>query len=572
MHEAREANTRWAALVGVVSALLVMLVTRIAAVPVAEWGSNGSAWAEHRGRLAWLIALRQNAEADSPLGPLELLRSLESGFPAGLYLFGVGLEPALGPTAEALAWSGLLWLLPLGWGVGAVAAALGHRRSLLPVGALAVLLVPAIPASALRYYFDLPMTALIWASAGVLATWPTGRGGAVAGLLAGLACVVKWTALPFVLPIWLGLTIAQRAGGGPPPRSASGRGVAAAVVALALVVGLYLAAVGGENSLLAMAEEARVGGRSGGVGGLFASTLLGLLSPQPELGARLIFYPVTTVAGVLSPLGTLVLAVGLAAWWVRGRSGWALVLTVALGHAAVLLLLVRPVDERFVLTGIPVLVIAAVLGWQGLAPRARRTVAGFGVGGLLLVAADAHLGWPPLGAPAAEIKAIAGGGPIASQTLRLRGLGMASSFQGRGWYRRDDVPAAREELREATWAWLVACGVETVRSPVGGPTIHAEGDQQWFGYRSALAVWRGEPGNPAPRGLGCEGFVSGAGTVWLAQATDAGNQRPPPCPVDADWSLLDVIEDPGGGPGVAVWSSLGAARCGDLGGTRVSPR
>ena len=566
MDSAREVSTRWAVLTGVSGALLALLAARLRAVPVAEWGSNGSAWAEHRGRLSWLLSLRQNAGVDDPLGPAELLRSLESGFPAGLYLFGVALEPLAGPAAEAVAWAGLLWLIPLAWGVGAVAAWLGGRRSLLPVGALAVLLVPAIPASALRYYFDLPMTALIWASAGVLVGGRWGGGGALAGLLAGLlgglACLVKWTALPFVLPIWLGLALARPAEG----RRVSWGAVIAAGGGLVLVVGAYLLAVGGENSLLAMAEEARVGPKSGGLGGLIVSSLIGLASPQPELGARLLFYAGTTVAGVLSPLGATLALGGLVAWWRQGRLGWPLLAVVIGGHAAVLLLLVRPADERFVLTGIPVLVVAAVLAWQGLAPRVRARVGVFVVSALLLVAADAHLGWPPLGAPAADIKAIDGGGPIASQTLRLRGLGMASSFQGRGWYRRDEVPPVRAGLRRATWAWLVACSPEIVRAAVDGPTIHEEGDQQWFGYRSALAAWRGEPGGLAFRGLGCEGPVGRARTVWLTRAIESGNQLPPPCPEDADWTMLDVIEDPGGGPGVAAWSGVGAARCEDLGG------
>ena len=77
------------------------------------------------------------------------------------------------------------------------------------------------------------------------------------------------------------------------------------------------------------------------------------------------------MAGVLSPLGATLALGGLVAWSRQGRLGWPLLAVVIGGHAAVLLLLVRPADERFVLTGIPVLVVAAVLAWQGLAPRVR---------------------------------------------------------------------------------------------------------------------------------------------------------------------------------------------------------
>ncbi len=562
MEQSSEARRRWAALLGGAAALWAMLAHRLAETPVAEWGSNGTAWAEHAGRLSWLVALRQNATTDDPLGPLALLRAMESGFPAGLYLVGVALEPVVGASAEAVAWTGLLWLPLLAWGVGAVAAALGARRSLGAVAALGVLMVPALPASALRYYFDLPMTALVWASAGAIVCWPRPAGGLLAGLLAGAACVVKWTALPFVLPIWLGLALSRRDDGG--ARGTSLAALAVATATLGLVVGGYLAAVGGDNSLLAMADEARVGAQTGGVGGLFASTLRGLFSLQPEPGARLLFYLGTTVAGVLSPLGAGLLLAALVGWWRGGRAAWPLVAATVLGHAAVLFLLVRPADERFVLTGLPALVVVASLGWQGWTPTARRRFAVVAMAAMGAVAGDAHLGSTPLGRPAVELQVVPGGGPIASQTLRLRGLGMASSFQGRGWYRRDEVPAARAALREATWRWLLACGAPGVRVAIDAPTVHDEGDQQWFGYRSALADWRGEPGQFALSGFGCEEAVERAGAVWLQPSTRAGNQQPPPCPADADWALIDVVEDPDGGAGVAAWSAVGAGDCAAL--------
>ncbi len=558
MEPRREGTVRGAALLAGVVALGAMLARRLLAAPVAEWGSNGSAWAEHAGRLSWLAALRQNGSAEHPLGPAALLAKMESGFPAGLYLAGAALEPVFGPTAEAVAWAGPLWLIPLAAGVGAVAAALGGKRSLAPAAALAVLLVPSLPAASLRFYFDLPMTALVWASIGILALRPTPAGGVASGLVAGLACAVKWTALPFVLPLWSGLALARRPDG---RRGAGGAAFVGACVALAAFVAAYLAAVGPENSLLAMADEARVGPAGGGVGGLFASTLRGLFTLQPEPLARLVFYGVTTVTGVLSPLGALALAAGGAAWWRAGRPAWPLPAAAIAGHAAVLFLLVRPADERFVLTGLPTAVVAAVIGWDRLAPVLRRRFGVSVVATMLLVAADAHLGAPPLGWPSGERQALPGGGPIASQTLALRGLGMASSFQGRGWYRIDDVPPARAALRDATWAWLLACDPTTVRLGIDEPTVHDEGDQQWFGYRAALAEWRGEGVHFGLGGFDCEEEPPRPGTVWLTRASEAGNQRPPPCPEGASWSLLDVVDDPEGGPGVAAWSSTGATRC-----------
>jgi hypothetical protein len=538
-----EAQRRWTALgVGAVG-LFGLLAARLSAVPVAEWGSNGSAWSEHAGRLRWLIALRDNGQADEPLGAAGLLAEMESGFPSGLYLAGAWAEPLVGPTAEAVAWLGLLWLVPLALGVGAVAAALGGRSSLLPVGALATLLAAPFAASALRFYFDLPMTSMVWLSAGLLATWTGWRGGLAAGLVGVVACVIKWTALPFVLPIWLGIVLCRREGW---------TGAAVATGTLAVGVGSYLMAVGPDNSLMAMAGEASVGG--GGVGGLISDSLTGLFSLQGEPVARLLFYAGSTLFGVLSPLGAVVLGAGLWAAWKHDRVGLPLLAVTALGHAAVLMMLVRPVDERFVLTGLPAAIVVAVLGWQALEAVGRKRLGAVALIGMGLVAADLHLGGP-LGQPSWDLRPIDGGGPVASQPIQVRGPGLASSFQGRGWWRRDEVPKVRAGLREAVFERLLAGGAESVRAPNDGPLVQPEGDQMWFAYRGGLEQWTTGQAAFGLQANDCEDDPSGPGLRWVTPVS--GAIVAPDCPRDAQWKLLEVVADPDGGDGVAIWTVRG---------------
>ena len=178
----------------------------------------------HRARLDVLLAWHEYLAGDISL--LSLLQRSDSEFPPMLHGMSLLLGSVLGHSAESILWTGLLWLFLLAASTGVVTARLlappadstnekGRPGRCSPAtagaaAASAILLLGSYQGMATRYYYDLPMTALLWAGAAVLlATWDQRprTGGVLAGLLVTAACLTKWTAIPFALATGLGLLL-----------------------------------------------------------------------------------------------------------------------------------------------------------------------------------------------------------------------------------------------------------------------------------------------------------------------------------------------------------------------------
>ena len=542
-----------------VSAVLSLLVVRVLRKPLAPYGDNGAELNEHLNRLNWATRLGEMNEGVGLSGSLDLLRAMESGFPPGLYLYGVALQPFAGLRAETIGpLSGTLVLLALLIAVSAVAWGLTRRAELAAAACIGTALLPGLHGSALRYYFDLPMTAAVWSVAALLLL---GRGRSVLlpgmgiALMALAACLIKWTALPYLLPVFFGLCFVRPADTalGLELRVGLDGGTAKLAGWSALLwlggVGGYLALVGSPNSLTAMAQESSVvaGGAAAGPAGLgdLISGVFGrVVSPASEgmFGPRVSFYLLGLVTSVLSPLLALLGLVFLSSWVRRGAPAWPLLAGVVLGHLIFLLVFVRPTDERFLLTLAPALVLVGVLGWDGLPPPWRRRL-GFGFCGLgLLVALDFHHFAPTVLTPVGELAlhpedlehADVPPGP-----LRPRGLGGSSSVEGRGWARADEELPWRSDLREIARGWLRECPPGAIGVYDGDSTLGPSGDHIWLEYILTLdRLESGSKGLPSVTTLDCgeEETLRPEALLW----SSASERR---CPVPLGWEPMPGLPD-----------------------------
>ncbi len=460
----------WSFFAAVAAAVLLLVAFRIADQPIQQYGDNGAPWIEHTKRVELL-----DLAAAANLGPTELLQAWDDhivSHPVGLHLTGA----ISGPRAEDVLWMGPLWLLLLAVGVAGVVWGTTRRHDASAAAAALTLLVPALHATATRYHYDLPMTALLWAGVGLLAARGSDRpvlSGLGAGLLLGFAGWVKWTAIPFVLPMLLGIVLLK----GPPNRRNHGAacllaGVIAAVV-MATYVGIAPTSFGATG--LALGDE--VGG------GPLSALLAGLRS---QTGPRIGWYPMALLFTVLSPLYAVALVPTLQRWVeMRGPAGRFLFLTIA-GHGAFLLLIVDRPDDRFILTLAPTVPMAAGIGWGYGSVKLRKWggIAALAAG--LLVGLDAHVAGPAFWNADRVVMASGDRQP----GIVVRGVGMASSFERRGWSRRDWTPPAEDDVREELWAAVARCGSGDVGYIWG---VYERGDAWWLRYRAGLAAVEGDP-------------------------------------------------------------------------------
>jgi len=504
----------------------------------------------------------------------ELLRQLESGFPPGLYALGAALSPIVGhdakhvgPTLAAISTVVLLV------SVGVVARRITGSDRVVRAAVVGTALLPAVHGSSLRYYFDLPMTAAVWAAVAALA-WGDGSRpllrGAVSGLLAVLACLIKWTALPFLLPMVLGLTLS-------PGTSRTGRvqTLPVMVMGVVLVLGVvgYLGAVGTPNSLLAMAQESSVADLSGadegghdflgGIPSLVLSTLKHLVEPgyERQLTRRAAFYGLGVVFSMFSPL-LAALAVFLAVgWFRRSRPGWRFLGATVLGQGLFLMLWVRPADERFLLTLAPALVLLAASGWGSFAELARRRLAWTVIVLGLLVGLDFHH-FPVTSATPSTVLLLHNPEEAQAEVplgpMVLRGVGAASSVEQRGWSRADEGGAPRTELRRAVERWLLDCRPRSVAAESSAPLISSRGDHAWLEYTDLLARVEGRViSTVGVRTVDCSetGEVP-AGTVLMTQLGSSEDPRSgfPACLGQGGWFELQRLADPAGGTGLGLWT------------------
>ena len=525
---------------GVTAAVLGILWVRWSRHPLEAYGDSAAHLIEHLARFRLLARL----EAGLDGGPLAWLVALDGLYPPGLHLVEAAFGAVVGHAPERVVLLGVGWLLLLCSSVAEAARRLGPPGSA-PLVFAGVALIPAVQGAALRSYYDLPMTALLWAAVAALAG--PGRGRAVAGAALLLAAsLIKWTALPFGLAMMFGLAVALDGAGR--------RRVGGAVVLWAAGVTALL--------LAGMSSLSTMGGATfqpppGVAASTWAEALppplsgwLGAAAAQVAVtdGARLAFYPARLAASVLSPVGAMVAGVGGAAWLRRGAPAGAVVVATALGQLAFLLLLVPPLDDRFLLTLAPALALAAGVGLVG-----RPRVSAVAAVALVVVSADAHLRPPldptPAVGPGARSAALEGRDWVA------RG-GVASSIDRRGWSRTTDLVAHRGALEARLWGRLRGCGGGGVDGP--DAVLLAAGDLNRWTLRRLRDARAGHA--PAVRWLGEPSADRRARRLWV-QPEPAGALGGSPTP-PRGWRQLDVVDDPDGGPGVAIWAPPASPPCG----------
>ena len=463
------------------------------------YGHEGAHYIEHAERLTVLGAWSRVGEP----GSAGLIDELDGLFPPLMHLATIATAPLLGHRAEVVAASGLLWLFGLAAGVGLTAWLLSRSRLAAGAAATGALLLPAAHAFATRYYYDLPMTALLWLMVPLaLHTWDRRPwlGGLLVGLLWLAADLLKWSSVPFgafALAAVAVTPVLSRDGERlyRPLRRLGAFGLAALVAGAGALTFVLLA--GPESSLGTMADEmwSDLGQRTVGAGGLGAM-LSGAATWLGEHGAllgsrlrpdELAWYGVQSITTVLSPLfAAPVLALALLGAIRHPRVlGFVGVLIGA--QLLFLVIWIPVVDDRFLLTSLPALVLLAGLGFSALDRRWRPAVAVLAVLCGLWVASEFHLAFPPLPSSAWEATP---GESWDAPPLRGWGIALGDSLEQRGWSRSSTTPDNRAEVREEVWTAVADCRPTVVLIPDAPTEAAPAGEVYWLDYRSMLASMR----------------------------------------------------------------------------------
>jgi hypothetical protein len=557
---------------GLVATCTVAIVwIRLAVDGVQPYGTDGAEYIEHLARLR-LVEQWRWLEG---LNLWRLLVEADGAFPAGLHLLTLPIGWIFGHQAGPAAATGALWLLLLAFAVGVVAARLDGRPEAGAVALTALLLVPALHGMATRYYYDLPMTALLWGSAAVILRTRDRsplRGGLAAGLLLFAACVVKWTAIPLGVIVTSAALAVPLADGPRLREDWRRRLLMAGAVALppALLVWAYMAGVDGTSSFGHQAHITMAEAGAEGVEGTAAPASraeawrIVLEHRAGTFGwVDLAFYPTRLVTSILSPLLALVAAVMGLVWLRRGARGWLLVLGVPLATLAFLWIFVPPLDDRFLVPAVPALAVGAALGWSRLGPRGRRgwAIAALAVG--LLVTLDLH--FAPQSALTRPIDVLEHPDGQDEATV-ARGLGAASSVEARGWVRADEQTPARAAFRERLYERVAACRVSCLGVGWRSGTMHPLGDTTFWKYRSVLDALRGSGTElvvipHCPELVGDPSWIECSPDVVVHPMEHGARPWLHRCLDPEAWELVEVVEDPGAGPDATVWQRVGSELC-----------
>ena len=569
--------------VGCVSTLFIAVVVigRIVRDGVQMYGCDGAPYIEHVARLQTLKAWR----AGSLFSPWDMFVSMDGAFPPLMHLVTLPLGALAGHQAWVALFSGILWLLLLAASVGVLTSTLSGARLAGLAAFVGVLFLPAAHGFATRYYYDLPMTALIWASAAAMVTWAGERplrAAVVSGLGLCAACLVKWSALPFGLPILVGAALCRRDLA--PPSSLrsylSGRlRVAAGAVALvAVICGLFLWASGPDNSYNTMQAETFEGGEpSAPLPSFVAAVLPGpvdfalreaVAGVQRWDGDALRFYGLRAVTSVYSPILSVVLALLCLVWLLRDRRGAPLAVLALLGNAFFLLLVLRLLDDRFLLVVAPLPIVLSALAWLDLPRMARGLLAAVVLVVGPAVALDFHFGPPASWNQGKELWA-------SSQDDRppvvLRGFSLASSVKQLGWARADEQNSSQRSYREALWQTVSRGRFGRVGELDGRQILGGCGNRFWWDYRGDLEEVNHD-------GAGRLTFIGGS--VWSLQDVgygDRGSSGPelllvgpdpagaadglPEGLAPADWVSVGEVSDPEGAAATQLWARHDADPC-----------
>lgn len=494
----------WLVPVVVAATLCVLVGVRYVANPVPDYGLSGAPYIEHLYRLH-VVELWQSPDVRGPVAFLARADRAGHSYPPLMHLIYLPLGGAFGHAAANVSWFGAVWYLGLAAAMGWIAWLLTRRSRVAMATTLAVLLVPSLHATATRYYYDLPMTTLLWLCVALVLATRRRRprlGGVLLGMVWFVVCLVKWTALPFGLFMIAGallcpLPLEEDA----PPEPLGPRATLAGIAGVVLVALIALFLSGSTASLVEMsrtfvvdeAAAARVAdpavGALAGVGStawVWLDKIAQIVVDPPTDEAW--FFLSRLVVAVLSPALT-VLALALV---VRGRRhvrGLVLVGIVVVGQGLFLCMSIQYPDERFLLTLAPALVLCAGSAWAGLGPRERWIWAAVSLSIGLAVALDFHLGRPGTHRGLVSI------------------AGLQSSFEQRGWGRADEErpynPAPRgtvEAIAGACDPVIAAAPLDLAEPPAcvydrlmaaDAELLHGLDalcqDDHWWQYRSMLA-------------------------------------------------------------------------------------
>jgi len=458
---------------------------------------NASSWNQHAIRLTGL----SESPTSHPRGWTGWIQGLDQQYPPLLHVITISATPLIGPGAEGVGRAMVLWLLLVGLGAGITTWGLTGRPTLAIAGGTASLLLPALPAASLDYYYDLPMTALLWCSFGtvlVARRFGSVSLGGLGGLLFAAACLMKWSAIPQGLP-FLGAALIC-----PLPRRTEQSAKTRLLLVLAILgVGGGLLALFSTISTASWHEMRYItlgeGQRDLGLLG----SLLGTL--QIPDSSRVVAYLFRSVTAIFSPLLALLVLLGTWRWLISARQGWLLFGFGALANVVFLTFLVPPSDERFLYPLAPALVLPAVLGWATAGARVRAAVSAAWVAISLAVIWDVHHGQPSIFNQPWETQLV--------PDYRGRGVSLDSGDPAVGWFRADQAANRRVfyPARERLFDYLLSCGGETLAVTQGALQDHA--DITWWKYRVMLEQL--QPGET--------GFADLLSVEWDEQQGSVGN-------------------------------------------------
>jgi len=543
-----------------------MVLSRIYGTGLQPYGSDSAQYLEHLSRLETLDVWRDPLQTG-----VEFLRQADGSFPPLMHFVTLVLGFFSGQAAQQVLWTGLVWLFLLAGCVAWIVRSLSGSPRATAAAFCGVLLVPSLHGMACRYYYDLPMTALLWfATAVAFATWDRRPlvGGVLVGVLLCAANLVKWTALPFGLIMVAAVPLVALVEGGEQRKKRFARNLVAlllSTVLMALLCGGFIHMVGPYDSFTAMLGEIGDNAAHGGPAGVDSGTAVGVIEGifnkmQVPDAERLSFYPARLLASVFSPL---LLGLILAFTWVwlrRDRRGWIAVAAILFGHWLFLLLRVPPLDDRFAVTAAPVLLIPAAIGWALLSRRLRWALGavvllvGFGVG------LEFHFNDGPAG------RTVSPSRPGTEKLATVVRWGLADSVDQRGWVRRGTQSHDRAEVREALWERLKECHVQHFRLSADDPIVGDLGDVYWMRYRALYAYLEEDQERRTVPPI-CNEPPPGDTEMALSGVQRGTLPVRPRCITEDLWELERVIEVPGGSRDLAIWSPRGTRVCPSLGPT-----
>jgi hypothetical protein len=455
-----------AGLAGVITAVIVLVVARPYDGAMFRSAASGTTWTEHLVRVRAALLRAEGADAST------WLAAADYEFPPLIHWVAIPLGDLFGRSPSTVERFGLLWLVVLAVATTALAFALSRDRVTAALAGSLVAMIPAVHGTALGYYYDLPMTAWLWAAASALALWGPTRpvlGGITAGIAFVLACLGKWTALVLAPPLVLGVLLISPAW----RRSVASAGIAAAVAGIG-VAGVLSFTSTSLQLQLRNSYGVETGDGGSGLGGV-VQTVLG--AGGAPFGETLWFLSVRLVLGAVGPLFAALLLAASGFWLWRSRVGLKFVAVVVVADVLLIAWLFPALNDRWLVSMVPVLAVIAALGLREVPQRARTSALALAIVIGLATTWDFHHGESQARA-AVEARSEADWNSV-------RSWGAASSSEPPlGWARGDYLQKTFLENREWLWAEVVWCGAHDVLLEDPG-VVHPE-DDPWWQYRDIL--------------------------------------------------------------------------------------